>query len=135
MNLSTASISFMAIIVGFSSSLMANEFKSSCDAYPYPKGIFMTVIDNTTTYIYTVNERQEDSIGDSHLFIKLRASRIARQNLGKYIYLKYKNKLDFSERKVSGIFHVSECINHSGKNYYTSYAWSEISYRISQAIK
>ena len=107
----------------------------SCDAYPYPEGIFLTIIDNATTYIYTVNERQDLSIGDSHLFIKLRASRIARQNLGKYIYLKYKNKLDFSEKKVAGIFQVSECISHADKKYYTSYAWSEISYRISQAIK
>ena len=135
MNLSKIIILFTAITLYLNTSVISKELQVTCDPYPYPEGIFIKGTNSNAIYIYTVAVRQDHRAIDAYSFPKLRASRIATEKLGKYVYNKYRYKLEFIDNKVGGIFFISECIASSDRKYYASYAWSQDSYEISKIIK
>ena len=133
MNLSKKIILLTLISMYFTTSVISKELQVECD--PYPEGIFIKATNSNPTYIYTVAVRHDLRATDTYMFPKLRASRIAIEKLGKFIYNKYRSKLKFSGNKVGGIFFISECIRFSDKKYYVSYAWSQASFEITKIIK
>ena len=135
MNLSKLTVLITVITLSFTTSDMSKGGQVACNAYPYPEGIIIKGNDSEAIYIYTVAVGNDVLTQNNYSSRKLRASRIAIEKLGKYIFNKYKNKLDFGNNTVGGIFFVSECINYSDKKLYTSYAWNKASYEVSNIIK
>ena len=134
MNLSKLTILITVITLSFTTSDMSKGGQVACDAYPYPEGIIIKGNDSEAIYIYTVAVGNDTLAQNNYSSRKLRASRIAIDKLSKYIFNKYKNKLDFGNNTVGGIFFISECINYSDKKLYTSYAWNKTSYEFSNII-
>ena len=135
MKMSRVFLVLIAVTLSLPASSQLRELEAACDDYPYPEGMFVREINGETTYIYTLLGKQNRHVKENYSFAKLRASRIAIGRLTDYIYNKFKNELDFREQKISGVFPLSECSNHAEKKYYTSYAWSQMSYGISQGIQ
>ena len=135
MNLSKLTVLITVITLGFTTSDMSKGGQVACNAYPYPEGITVKVNDSEAIYIYTVAVGNDVLALNNYSSRKLRASRIAIEKLGKYIFNKYNNKLDFGSNTIGGIFLISECISYSDKKLYASYAWNKASHEVSNIIK